>query len=155
MSNNFNIKITDETVLRYLECYGHIDLEEIEILRNLFPMLKDHKLTEGSYDKNGKTCMAIVISPSPKTHRAINLLGLSSITLGKDDKDMCFHQSLIDFEKVLPYVSSEDRICLNTLFEGMSKLDRGVGKIFEINNERYLPIYNYKKSFLDAQEKTR
>ena len=156
MNNNFNIKTTDQTVLEYLKCYDTIELEEIQILENLFPMLKTHQFINGSYyTKDGGICRAIQLVPSQKESRAINSLYLGKISFFDDEKEMHFLRSLSALSDVLPFVSNQDRICLNELFSSMSGFKRGIGKIIDINGNKYLPIFNYKKSFLEAQEKTR
>lgn len=153
MSNKFNIESNDKIVLEYLKCYDHIDLAEIQILCNLFPMLENHGLEISNYVKDGKICRGVKIFSSQKEYRALNLLKLRNMSICSEEKEVYFWRSLLAFAEVFPYVSSEDRTCLNILFEGMSKYDRGIDEIVEISSESYLPILNYKKSYLEQEKK--
>lgn len=157
MSISFNIKTDDITVLEYLKCYDSILIQEIQILQILFSRLKDHKLQNSGYIKDGLINRGIGIFPSEKSYRAMSLLELGDIKFFDNDKEMQFYQSLKSLKGVLSYVSPDDRECLNSLFEGMHRLGRGIDQIFEVkgNGNSYLPILNYKKDFSSVNEKTR
>ena len=145
--NKFNIMTEDQVVLSYLNCYDSIEEEEIRSCTSLFETLNENTLEIGNYAENGFIKRGVKVKAAVKKYRAINTYDISqSIRMYTDLKDLLFVKSLTTLSNVLPYLSTDDRFCLTTMFRGMSELKRGIGQSLEIDGQKIFPIYNYKES---------
>ncbi|MCM1371077.1 MAG: hypothetical protein NC181_04250 [Clostridium sp.] len=150
MSNGKNIINTDDfTIKLYLECYSSnsITIEEAKIMNDLFYKLKNHELEDAQYtDENGFIQNAIKIIKKDKNFKAINIEEINSdIDENANKKDIYFIKSLSTLLSVMPYISPNDRACLNSIFDGMIEFKQGISEIKKVNDELYLPRYNYKE----------
>lgn len=147
MNNKFGVITDDLTVLLYLECYSNIEIDEIRICTELFNLLDKNTIEAGNYPEEGFVKYGVKILPADKKFRANKAIDFSTpVQMYTDMKDLLFFKSLHSLSGVLPYLNADDRACLNNLFNGMKPgLNKGIGEFKEINGQKIIPIFNYKK----------
>lgn len=153
MGRKIIFKTDDETVNDYLACYDSINIDEIKILTSLFDKLENYELSSGRFldEEEDYIRYGIKLNKKEKEYHAMKRIELSQEQFinmyDNDDKNVYFYRSVSTLIKVCPYISINDRIQLNNLFDNLSRLERGIDELVEANDALYLPICNNKVKF--------
>lgn len=148
--SKYIVKTDDSTVNGYLECYDHMNIDEIKIMTKVFDKLVDHELYSGNYltDQDKFIRSGIRIEEKKKKYHAFNKVEMSQQDLIRmydgNEKDVYFYRSVASLLNATPYLSSDDRFELDFLFQGFIELNRGIDEFVEYNGDLYLPVCNNK-----------
>lgn len=142
-------KIDDVTFQAYLACHDVIEINEIDIMTEIFKRLKNEHLVVGKEVHGQDIILAVKFKSNNNKKDDISLKSEAIVdNQNSNDKEKKFLESAKALATVLPLLNGDDRLGLNRLFSGIFDLGRGIRKMeTKPNGDEYYPItYSNKRN---------
>lgn len=123
------------TLKNYIDCYDDLETDEIQRLTEVFNLFKTHKVSLGNQLVDNKALYGVKLEAVEKKelYRSTSDLNNQLSILGnnvdaKDKKDTLFFQSITHLCDAVQYLSSEEMMDLNDMFQSLSNHKQAIGQ---------------------------
>ena len=138
------------TLKNYIDCYSDLEIEEIQRLTEVFDLLKTHRFSIGNQLVDSKALYGIKLDDvsQKETYRKTQDLNDQLAFLSKrvnlnDKKEIVFFQSITHLCDSIQFLSSEEMMDLNDMFQGIANHKQSLGNKL---NDGDITFYPYDRS---------
>lgn len=142
------------TIKNYIDCYYDLAIDEIQRLTEVFDLLKTHRISIGNQLVDSKALYGIKLDDvsQKETYRNTQDLNDQLAFLSKkvntnDKKDIVFFQSITHLCDSLQFLSSEEMMNLNDMFQGMSNHKQSIGERLSEGDTTFYPYDRAPKKY--------